>query len=43
MTRTGKIARRRGVHNQIMVRLKQGQMLPQVIAWAQKELEGFVR
>jgi ABC-type glycerol-3-phosphate transport system substrate-binding protein len=34
---------RRGIHNQIMARLKQGQAIPQVIAWAQEELEGFVR
>ena len=34
---------RRGIHNQIMARLKQGQTIPQVVAWAQEELEGFVR
>jgi ABC-type glycerol-3-phosphate transport system substrate-binding protein len=34
---------RRGIHNQIMARLKQGQTIPQVIAWAREELEGFVR
>ena len=26
-----------------MARLKEGQTIPQVIAWAQDELEGFVR
>jgi hypothetical protein len=33
----------RGIHNQMLARLKQGQAIPQVIAWAQEELEGFVR
>ena len=33
----------RGIHNQMMARLKQGQTIPQVIAWAQEELEGFTR
>ena len=33
----------RGIHNQMMARLKQGQAIPQVIAWAQEELEGFTR
>jgi ABC-type glycerol-3-phosphate transport system substrate-binding protein len=33
----------RGIHNQIMARLKEGQTIPQVIAWAQDELEGFTR
>jgi hypothetical protein len=43
MTGTGKIARRRGIRNQITARLKQGQTIPQVIVWAQKGLAGFVR
>jgi ABC-type glycerol-3-phosphate transport system substrate-binding protein len=33
----------RAIHNQMMARLKQGQSIPQVIAWAQDELEGFAR
>ncbi|HEX4177386.1 MAG TPA: extracellular solute-binding protein, partial [Rhizomicrobium sp.] len=33
----------RAIHNQIMARLKEGQTIPQVIAWAQDELEGYVR
>ncbi len=33
----------RAIHNQIMARLKEGQTIPQVIAWAQDELEGFSR
>ncbi len=33
----------RAIHNQMMARLKQGQTIPQVIAWAQDELEGFAR
>jgi ABC-type glycerol-3-phosphate transport system substrate-binding protein len=33
----------RAIHNQMLARLSQGQTIPQVIAWAQDELEGFVR
>ncbi len=33
----------RAVHNQMMARLKEGQSIKQVIAWAKDELEGFVR
>jgi ABC-type glycerol-3-phosphate transport system substrate-binding protein len=33
----------RAVHNQMLARLKQGQTIPQVIAWAQDELEGYQR
>src|SRR6201994_545461 len=33
----------RAIHNQMMARLKDGQTIPQVIAWAQDELEGFAR
>ena len=33
----------RAIHNQMLARLKDGQTIPQVIAWAQDELEGFVR
>jgi ABC-type glycerol-3-phosphate transport system substrate-binding protein len=33
----------RGVHNQMLARLKQGQKIPQVLAWAQDELEGYAR
>ena len=33
----------RAIHNQMMARLKEGQTIPQVIAWAQDELEGFTR
>jgi ABC-type glycerol-3-phosphate transport system substrate-binding protein len=33
----------RGIHNQMMARIKEGQTIPQVIAWAQDELEGFNR
>jgi len=33
----------RAIHNQMMARLKNGQTIPQVIAWAQDELEGFAR
>ena len=31
----------RGIHNQMLGRLKQGATIPQVIAWAQDELDGF--
>jgi len=33
----------RAIHNQMMARIKQGQKIPQVIAWARDELAGFVR
>lgn len=33
----------RAIHNQMFARLKEGQTIPQVIAWAQDELEGFLR
>jgi hypothetical protein len=33
----------RAIHNQMLARLREGQTIPQVIAWAQDELEGFVR
>jgi len=33
----------RGVHNQMMSRLQSGQSIPQVVAWAQDELEGYTR
>ena len=33
----------RAIHNQMFARLRDGQSIPQVIAWAQDELEGFVR
>ena len=33
----------RAIHNQMMARIKQGQSIKQVIAWAKDELEGFTR
>ena len=33
----------RAIHNQMMARLKEGQKIPQILSWAQDELEGFVR
>jgi len=33
----------RAIHNQMMARIREGQTIPQVIAWAQDELEGFTR
>jgi hypothetical protein len=33
----------RAVHNQMMARLKQGQKIPEILAWAQDELEGYAR
>ena len=33
----------RAIHNQMLARIRQGQTIPQVIAWAQDELEGFAR
>jgi ABC-type glycerol-3-phosphate transport system substrate-binding protein len=33
----------RAIHNQMLARLKEGQTIPQVIAWSKDELEGFIR
>jgi len=33
----------RGIHNQMMARLREGQTIPQVISWTQDELDGFTR
>ena len=33
----------RAIHNQMLARLREGQKIPQVLAWAQDELEGFAR
>jgi ABC-type glycerol-3-phosphate transport system substrate-binding protein len=33
----------RAIHNQMMARIRENQTIPQVIAWAQDELEGFAR
>jgi ABC-type glycerol-3-phosphate transport system substrate-binding protein len=33
----------RGIHSQMLARLRDGKSIPEVIAWAQDELEGFVR
>ena len=33
----------RGIHNQMLARLRNGDTIPQVIAWTQDELEGFTR
>jgi hypothetical protein len=33
----------RAIHNQMLARLKDGQTIPQVVARAQDELEGFLR
>jgi ABC-type glycerol-3-phosphate transport system substrate-binding protein len=33
----------RAIHNQMLARLREGQTIPRVIAWAQDELDGFVR
>ena len=33
----------RAIHNQMMARIKEGQSIKQVIAWAKDELEGFTR
>jgi ABC-type glycerol-3-phosphate transport system substrate-binding protein len=33
----------RAIHNQLMARIKEGQPIKQVIAWAKDELEGFAR
>jgi ABC-type glycerol-3-phosphate transport system substrate-binding protein len=33
----------RAIHNQMLARLRDGKPIPEVIAWAQDELDGFVR
>jgi ABC-type glycerol-3-phosphate transport system substrate-binding protein len=33
----------RAIHNQMMARLRESQTIPQVLAWAKDELEGFTR
>ena len=33
----------RAIHNQMMARLRDGQTIPKVLAWAKDELEGFTR
>ena len=33
----------RAIHNQMLARLRDNQTIPQVIAWAQQEMEGFTR
>jgi ABC-type glycerol-3-phosphate transport system substrate-binding protein len=33
----------RAIHNQMLARLKEGQSIPTVIAWARDELQGFMR
>jgi hypothetical protein len=33
----------RGVYPAMLARLQSGQSIPQVIAWAKDEVEGFVR
>ena len=33
----------RAIHNQMLARLRDGKTIPEVIAWTQEELEGFVR
>jgi hypothetical protein len=33
----------RGVHNQMLARLRDGQSIPQVSSWAQDELDGYTR
>jgi ABC-type glycerol-3-phosphate transport system substrate-binding protein len=33
----------RGIHNQMLARLRDGQTIEQVIAWTQDELDGFMR
>ena len=33
----------RAIHNQMMARIKEGQPIKQVLAWAKDELEGFTR
>ena len=33
----------RAIHNQMLARIKEGQSIKQVIAWAKDELDGFIR
>jgi ABC-type glycerol-3-phosphate transport system substrate-binding protein len=33
----------RAIHNQMMARVREGQPIPHILAWAKDELEGFVR
>jgi ABC-type glycerol-3-phosphate transport system substrate-binding protein len=33
----------RAIHNQMLARVREGQTIPQVIAWTRDELEGFLR
>jgi ABC-type glycerol-3-phosphate transport system substrate-binding protein len=33
----------RAIHNQMLARLREGQTIPQVIAWAEDEIDGFTR
>jgi hypothetical protein len=33
----------RGVHNQMFARLRDGQTIEQVTAWAQDEIDGYMR
>jgi hypothetical protein len=33
----------RAIHNQMMARIKEGQSIKQVLAWAKDELDGFTR
>ena len=33
----------RAIHGQMLARLRDGKSIPDVIAWARDELEGFVR
>ena len=33
----------RAVHNQMFARLREGQTIPQVIAWAEDEIAGYTR
>jgi hypothetical protein len=32
----------RGIHSQMVARLRDGKSIPEVVAWAQDEPEGFV-
>jgi hypothetical protein len=40
---TGRFGDGRAVHNRLLARLKGGQSIKQVIAWAKDGLEGFAR
>jgi len=33
----------RGIHNQLLARRRDGQTIPQVLAWAKEEMGGFTR